>query len=321
MFRIMIVLLAVYLAFGLSGTALAQTPGEGVITGQVINGTEGGGSVEGVEVTLLDYIDDTLAETRTASTDAEGKFSFSNIAIGHTYYVSARYMDVDYYYPVELESGKTTAYIEVGVCDTTDSDQSIRTGLFHTIIEVEKEYILVTEVFWLTNDSDRTYTETDKVLVFSLPEGAYSFSAPQELMQDYKLLSDSEISYMVPFPPGERQLVFAYELPGIEPAGTTIPLKIDYPTDIFHLMLGGEVFEVSVSDLTPVEPVYTEDGERYIHYQAENLTRGTVLEISLNSLSGNRFVPVVVVCVIIAVLISGGVVYLLRRRKVGKSNE
>ena len=37
------------LVFGLPVTALAQESGDGVITGQIINGTEGGGGVSGGE--------------------------------------------------------------------------------------------------------------------------------------------------------------------------------------------------------------------------------------------------------------------------------
>jgi len=321
MLRLIIIIPVVSLIFGFSGVAQAQAPAEGVITGQVVNGTENGGSVEGTEVTLLIYIDATLAETRDTTADDEGRFRFEDIVIGYSYIVSAKYMGVDYYYPVEFEPGNNTAFIEVGVCDTTASDDSIVISLCHTIVTMEEEKIKVTQVFWLFNDSDRTYVGTDNILVFSLPEDAYSFSAPQELMQDFELLPDNKVSYLVPFPPGERQLVFAYDFAGEDSADITIPLSIDYPTDIFELMVGGEDIEVSVSQLAPADPVYSEDGERFIHYQGTNLSRGIVVELNLHSLSRNSTALIIIICVIIAIVLSGIVVYLLRRSKVSKSRE
>jgi len=315
------VILAILLVFGLPVAALAQESGEGTISGQVINGTEGGGSVAGVAVTLITYVDDMMAETRTIRTDKEGKFQFDNIVIENEYLVSARYMEVDYYYPVIFNLGETTAYVEVGVCDTTASDEAIRVGLAHTIINVEEESLQATEVFWLVNDGDMTYVGAGGVLVFTLPEGAYGFEAPQELMLDYQLLENNRVTYLVPFPPGERQLVYSYRLAKPDSSELTIPLEISYPTDSFELMVGGEGVEVIVSQLAPAEPVFTATGERFIHFQGENLPRGTVIDLRLMNLSGGGGLHSVILWVIISVVIAGTAVYLVKRRKRENTDE
>ena len=123
------------------------------------------------------------------------------------------------------------------------------------------------EVFWLFNDGDKTYVGTDGVLVFTLPEGASGFEAPQELIPDYRFLDDNRVTYLVPFPPGERQLVFSYRLAKPDSAEFTIPLEVDYPTGSFVLMLGGEYVEVATNQLAPAEPVITDTGERFIHFR------------------------------------------------------
>ena len=166
--RFLIAILLISVIFGLPIEAVAQEPAEGVINGQVINGTEGGGSVAGVEITLITYVGDAMAGTRLAETDSEGKFRFDDVAVEHEHLVAAKYMDVSYYYPVTFESGETTTYVEVGVCDATTSNESISIGLAHTIIDVEEEDLLVTALFLMFNDSDRTYVGTDGVLVFTL---------------------------------------------------------------------------------------------------------------------------------------------------------
>ncbi|MFC1949357.1 carboxypeptidase-like regulatory domain-containing protein [Chloroflexota bacterium] len=319
-FRSVAVLLSVLLAFEPSGAVLAQASEEGVISGQVVNGTEGGGSVAGVEVALITYIDDALAGTELTSTDGEGRFRFDNVDTGHTYLVSANYMKVDYYYPVDFGTGGTTVFVEVGVCDTTTSDEAVRVGLRHTIIEVGEERLLVTEVLWLSNDGDSTYVGIDGVLVFTLPDGAYDFTVPQETMQDYKVLGDNMASYLVPFPPGERQLLFTYNLERPESDELVIPLEIDYPTDTIELMVGGEGIEVSVSRLAPSEPVFTEADERFIHFRGENYASGTVIELSLSGLSGGGVPYFIAIWVIIAMVIAGTAIYLIRRNKVGKKS-
>jgi hypothetical protein len=295
-------------------TALAQEPDSGVISGQVVNGTEGGGSVAGVEVTLLTYIDGVLAETRTTSTDEEGKFQFANVALEHTYLVSAKYMGVDYYYLATFSSEETEKFVEVGVCDVTTSDEAIRIGLAHTIIDVAEESLQITEVFWLFNEGDMTYAGKDGVLFFTLPEGAYDFMAPQELVPDYQLLDDNRVGYIVPFPPGERQLVYSYMLAKPDSGELTISLEIDYPADIFELMVAGEDIEVAVTQLAPAEPVVTDSGERFIHFRGENLARGLVLDLLISDVSKGHGMSTVILWVVMAVVIVGIAVYWLRKR-------
>ncbi|MFC1914067.1 hypothetical protein ACFLXF_02200 [Chloroflexota bacterium] len=182
--------------------AYAHELAEGTIDGQVINGTKGGSSVAGVEITLITYVNDMISETRAAIADGEGKFQFDNVNMEHTYLVSAKHIGVDYYYPVAFESGSTTTQVEVGVCDVTTSDHAIRAGMAHIVINVEKDSLKITEIYWLVNDGDMTYAGADGVLVFTMPEGAFGFEAPSELMIDYQLLDDNRITYLVPFPPG-----------------------------------------------------------------------------------------------------------------------
>lgn len=314
MHRIIIILVALWL-IGWPVAAQAQEPAEGEIMGQVVNGTEGGGSVAGVAITLITYVDDMMSATSTTTTDGEGKFRFDNVVREYTYLVSAKYIGVDYYYPVTFESGAETAQVEVGVCDVTDSDQAISIGLAHTVINVAEDSLKITEVYWLVNDGDMTYAGTDGVLVFTLPEGAFGFEAPQELMIDYRLLEGNRVAYLVPFPPGERQLVYAYRLAKPDTAEFTLPLKVDYTTDSLELMVAGEDIEAAVTQLAPAEPVVTDTGERFIHFQGKNLPRNTTINLRLSNLSGGSGSPWLILWVIIGVVVAGTGLYLISRRR------
>jgi hypothetical protein len=321
MHRVIIAVIFVSLMVTLPVTTLAQGPSVGVINGQVINGTEGGGSVAEIEVVLITYVDDVMTATRTARTDQEGRFRFDDVAVEHTYLVSAEYEGAGYYYPVVFEPGEDTAYVEVWVCDATTSDEAIRVGLAHVIITVEGEDLLVNEVLWLVNDGDRTYVGIEGVLVFSLPEGAASFEAPPELMPDYQFLDDNTVSYLVPFPPGERQLVYSYRLAGLDSDEMVVPLEINYPTDDFELLVASEGIEVATDELAPAEPVITDAGERFLHFGGENLPRDTVIRLSFSRLPVDSGMSLVFFWVVVVVVIAGIVAYLVRRRRGGNGRE
>jgi hypothetical protein len=311
----LIIGLVVLLFAGLPVGAFAQEPTEGTISGQVINGTEGGGSVAEIEVTLIAYVDDMISVTRTVRTDGEGKFQFYNVALEPEYLVTTKYMEVDYYNMVVFEPGESTVYVELGVCDTTNNDEAIMVGLAHKIFSIEEDSLKVTEVFWMFNDGDRTYVGADGVLVFTLPDGARDFEAPQEMMPDYRFLDDGRLTYLVPFPPGERQLVFSYCLAKPDAAEFTVTLEIDYPTEALELLVQGEGIEVTVSQLAPAEPVVTDAGERFIHFRGENLPRGCMIDLALSGLSGGGGFPLFILWIIIAVVVIGIAVYMIRRMR------
>ena len=70
MIRRIVLLAALVLALGLSGTALAAEGDEGVIEGQLINGSEGGSNVAGIEVTLEGAVDNEVVTIGTVASDA-----------------------------------------------------------------------------------------------------------------------------------------------------------------------------------------------------------------------------------------------------------
>jgi len=98
-------------------------------------------------------------------------------------------------------------------------------------------------------------------------------------------------------------------------------LEVDYPTDSLELMVGGEEIEVAVTQLAPAEPVFTATSERFIHFHGENLPRATVINVRLSSLSGDSNPVFTVLWVIIAAVVIGIAVYLLRRGRREKVDE
>lgn len=320
--RRLIAILLVLIILTVPEVVLAEEPAEGVIDGQVINQTEGGGSVDGIHVSLYAYIEEMLGETLTTRTDEAGRFQFTDLSMGYKYLISVNYMEVDYYCAVVFSEGKNKAGVEIPVCDATTSDEAIRVVLAHAIVYVEQESISVTEVLWLINDGDRTFVGREETtvgdqqgtLVFTLPEGATDFEPSLEVMQEYLLLGDNRVADNLAFPPGERQVVYSYRLARPDSNDLVIPLRIHYTTDILYAMVAGEDIEVASSQLTPAEPVEAETGEHFIRFVGEHLPRDSTVDIRLSSVPGGIGTASVVVWVIIAVAVVGIGAYLWWRR-------
>jgi hypothetical protein len=308
------IIMLILLSWLLPSAVLAQDePAGGSISGQVINNTEGGGSVAGLAVGLYIYADDQLTEeTRSAETDSEGRFRFDDIDTANKYMIEVVYMKVGYYLPVTFEEGEAEKTVEIGVCDTTTSDEDIIVMVSHAVVTVEEESILVVEVFQFLNNSYYTYVGDEGVLVFTLPEGVYDFDAPSELRADYTILDSNHVTYDVPFPPGTRQLYHAYRLPRTDSEDLTFAINVGYPTGAFELFVSGQGIEVTASQLSPADPFVSDEGTSYIHFEGADLQRGSQVSVSLSWPSGSRTVYYIVVVVIVLVALA---IFLARRRK------
>jgi LPXTG-motif cell wall-anchored protein len=315
--RLIAILIIGSILISIPAVASAQDSVQGIINGQIVNGTAGGGSVSGVEVTLITYVSDMISEQTTTFSDENGGFRFEGLSTANRYLVLARYREVDYYSEAIFPEDQLSVSIELPVCEPTDSDDLISIAQAYTLIEVTPDEILVTEYLWLINDGDRTFLGNNGGITFTLPPAALEFEAPADLLADYQLLDNQRVTYLVPFPPGERQLVYSFRLPAAGNGDISIPLEIDYPVESYELLVSGEGLEVSAGGLAPAEPVTAEDGTRYIHYQAEAIARGTRLDINISISRGSEDWLLLILAGIGALVIAGTGYYLIRKRKKG----
>jgi hypothetical protein len=323
MMKKLIFVLLVILAIGLPGNLSAQDSEQGIIEGQVVNETEGGGSVAGLDVGLIALVEGEVRETQTIQTDEEGRFRFTDISVEQTYMVRVCYMQVDYYYPIEFSTDETEKSIEIPVCDTTTSDEAIRVYLSHIILRAEDGYFSVTEVMWLLNDGDKTYIGSEETafgeiqgtLVFTLPEGATEFGVPEESVGDYYIVDDETVTNTLVFPPGEKEIIFSYNLDVPDSGDLVIELFVDYPTDTLHVMVKGGDVEVASTRLNPADPITMETGEQYIHFTGGSFDRGDTVDIRLSSLAGDSSLLFIIIGAIVVVVIIGLIAYFMMRRQ------
>ncbi|GAF99895.1 unnamed protein product, partial [marine sediment metagenome] len=243
----------------------------------------------------------------------------------YSYLVSARYLGIDYYSsgPVVFGPDEMRKSVEVPVCEKTASDEAIRVMLARAVIYIEEESLSITEAFHFANDGDRTYVGSAEAsadgrrgtLVFTLPEGATDFEAPPALMQGYVFLDDNRFADTLPFPPGESQLVYSYKLAMPGSKDFALHLQTNYPTDIFNVMMEDEDIEVASDQLRLEGPVEADTGQQFLHLKGENLPPGVTVDIFLSGLSGGGSSASSIVWIIVAVLILGIIVYLLKMKR------
>ncbi|MEE8353646.1 MAG: hypothetical protein V3S10_04245, partial [Dehalococcoidales bacterium] len=213
-----IVAMAAVFALAFPGVALAAE-GDGVIEGQVINGTAGGDSVAGLEVTFERYFDGELDDSRLVATGEDGRFVVEAVPTGPEYYYRASlfYQDAEYFSDYAFfEDGETVAYAGVVVYDATTNGDAISVANSHTIVQVEGNGLYITEVYGFINDSDLTYVGKVEVgdgqfvtLSFPLPEDASALSLGTGLMECCIYGSDGGFVHTMPVLPGETDVMFS----------------------------------------------------------------------------------------------------------------
>lgn len=275
----------------LSAPALAAEPGVGVLEGQVVNGTVGGGSVAELEVTLK--INGAEAGSTTARTDAEGKFRFEGLPTGsdYSYQVSLQYQGADYTSEsVSFGAGETSKSVEVPVYDSTTDDGAIMVMTAHTIIYVERDSLLVREFSLVVNGGDKTYIgsrvvtpDGDKeTLRFSLPKDSSQLEVISGLMQCCVFPSQGGFVDIMQVMPGAKEVAYSYKVKYGSSAYSHSAMFY-YPTMSFDLLVKGANVDVSSDQLTEEEPLDV-GGKQFIHFSGKNIAPGTPLAVRLSGL-------------------------------------
>lgn len=245
---------------------------EGIITGTVVNGTEGGSVPADVAVTLYFLRDGQIVEQRKEVTDAAGAYRFSEVTIDPAlqFVVVAAYTDVPYNTP-EMQFGDSAAITAppLIVYEATQDPAVVRVITDVLIIAPGEErsgMLSVIEIVSLSNQSDRTYLATgvagggaamDRVLRFALPPNAQDLTMLSGLNAQSVVQIDRGFGVFMPLLPGEREVAFGYQLPY---SGSTLALtkRTVYPTEQFAiftleehaLQLDTDQLEVQVSEIS-----------------------------------------------------------------------
>ena len=319
-----IALLAVILSLSLAPVALAAES-DGVISGQIINGTvDGGGSVADLDIILETHLGDNEPTETAGKTDAEGRFIFEGLNTDPTYgyHVKITYQQAEYDNGhIAFAEGETAKTTEFMVYNSTTSAEAISVAMAHTVIYVSEENLQVTEFFMFFNQSDLTYIGSIEVtdegqketLKLPLPSGATEIQLGSQMMECCVFISEGGLVDTMPVIPGYREVAYSYQV-NPDSSEYVFSRKVDYLTGSYELLVQGIGVAVSSEQMETKEPLNIED-TIYEYLSAVGLAPGDTLTIRLSGLPRDESQQIML-WVVVALLALGSVFgYTMRRKK------
>ena len=259
---------------------------KGAIIGQLANGTAGGQVPEALSITLLGFTDMTMSGTYTATSDAEGRFTFDAVPFidGEQFILTTEYGGATYHSDVfAFDGGTTEKQIALPIYDVTDSAAAIRISQLHTFVMFDTPgQVTVGQMAVISNDGDKTFAPTNgQTIQFTVPAGATGLSAPDGLAGQTYTTTDGAYIDMRPVPPGEStlQIFYQYQMP--YSGQLSFVQKLDYPADVVNLLIGDTQVSVSGQDVTDLG-VQSIQGVSFQQYQRSKVNAGDTLTFDVS---------------------------------------
>lgn len=314
----------------LAGPALAD-PLDGVITGQLSNGTSGGSNVAGDSVNLLVFgvKEQAALDRQTTSVGADGRYTFTGVDRdpNKVYLVVATHQTVSYpaAQPFQLKDQQTYD-TDLQVYDTTSADDAIRLQRANLLVAgVQPGTLQVNEMGSLVNDGDRTFVTPDPqngaaahALRFSLPKGALDVSFQSGFRTDDMIAGVGGVQITSPLRPGQQDYAISFTLP-YTGTGADLSIQAPYPADTMNVYLPPAGIQLSSDILQPGSQSQL-GGQTYTVYTATNVAVGAILRSQLSQLpspAGGLLTPtqlaLIALGVALVVLGAGVFLYTVRR--------
>lgn len=211
----------------------------GVIRGAVINGSRSDNPIADAKVILQAGENGILEPVGQTTTDKGGNFRFDDIPIDPSVTFSIGAERDGIHYPAsrfQLNTTRRSADVRIRAFDSVNSPSPLQ-ALHHRIdIAVHDKLILVKESLRIANRSTATYVGQSAgdapptTLRLAIPPNfdrvtfASEFHGRRFRVVEHQLVTD------IPWPPGEREIAFAYQIPLEESAGL-FRRVLDLPTE------------------------------------------------------------------------------------------
>jgi len=272
-------------------TATSQLEGTGMVTGVIVNRTQGGTIPESLSV-MLHVLDQNYNQLGMlhAQSQPDGSFLFEDVPlspellyVGFVTYQGASYNSQ----PVSFD-GKTTPNIELPVYGTTNDLSNVQVDEMHVLFNFAEDGLEVNEIYLISNLGNSTVTGTltlddgqPATIEFPLPAGAdYVFFKPDTSDRFVEL--DSSFTDKAPLVPGERssQIMVSYLLPYFDEMSYsyTAPLTV---RNIDFLIPAEEGMILQGPNLLGPEITTLQDQSIYQVYTYKGLSAGETVSFDL----------------------------------------
>jgi hypothetical protein len=277
----------------------APAENQGVITGTVVNASQGKSPVAGCKVVLRARSENQFVVLAETNADPWGRFQFENLLVEKycEYQPGANRDGVHYPGPtVQLTPEQPQAVVEFSVCDSVAAPSPLVLRKHEIHLHPEPGILRVTESLEIENPSTTCYVGQ------SLQEGAEPVTLQLHIPAEFERATFDEeyfgrhFSVMqgtlvtsLPWPPGKKEVKFTYTIRN-EAVRRTWRRPLDLPCSEACVWVHGENPAVLAGNV-PLEAadkseknVNGDTGERVFHSTAKLLPAGYVLSVNLEHL-------------------------------------
>jgi mono/diheme cytochrome c family protein len=262
-------------------------PGNGTITGKVVQGTPGEAAPVNLPIVLEAYIGFQPIAAFTSTIGVDGSFRFADLAtdpnISYLATVAANGISYSSDFLV-LSPLSQTVESEVAVFATTNDPSSVRVNRSHWIIDQQPGAILGGAIYIFGNRGDRTFigrtmegVDRPVTVGVQVPPGAVDVALDGGAIGDRFFQVGDVIYDTLPLLPGEntRQLVVRYALP-YEASSADLEQQFLYPVDQLSLLVTSlPGLQVDAPALEAVGPREM-GGQEYLVFSQSGLEPQTV---------------------------------------------
>ena len=268
----------------------ALAPGDGRLSGTVVNNTEGGSVTEGALVTLYPF--ENFEDRRPLETTVgpDGTFTFDGLPAGseYAYILTTEYGGLPFGSNViTVPTDTLQVDVTVPVWDASSTPGDIRVELAQMFIEPHQGNLLIGELYRVAQDGDRVYTGSEPaapgrnaVLEFSVPPEATALVLDGGEIGDRFVRTNDAVIDTQPLYPGRTQILMRYLLPY---SGTSADFEraMSYPVDNLSVLVA-EGPKVD-TDLTSADQ-QTVQNELWNNFVGNNLAAGQEISLRLRGL-------------------------------------
>lgn len=268
-----------------------QAQEEGILEGEIVNGTPGGPAPgQGLAVTLHILRDGNEVQIRETTTDAEGRFRFEGLDRDPAleYWVEAAYEDALYSsaMPVQFDADAETITDTIAVYESTDDDSAVRLNSVHVIAESFGQVLRVSEIHMFSNDGDRTFAGSGQgpspgtTVFIPLPENAVGVAFSDQDPAGRYVEAEGGVWDTEPVTPGQdTSLVYlSYHLMVANQAAI-LERSFAYPVTAFNILATQPGLTLQSAQLID-QGSQSFQGREYAFYVANDLQPGEKLVLN-----------------------------------------
>ena len=265
--------------------------GPALISGEVVNRTPGGELPAGRLVVLHILMQDGNQDFKSASTDANGAFSFTDVPLAEVlgYLLVATHQGVDY--TLEILPGEALTGLELEIFETTSSIDAVGIVLDSVMIadwDVPDRTLSVLELVQLENYGNETFVPdlaqpaNMAFLRFALPSNARDLQVQTQLPEGQVLQVDRGFAVTTSVPPGQHGMAFTYTVP-YQGDRLDFSRRFSLGAQAFRLLIPVNLGSATSSALSSGSNVQIGDTDFRV-LQAEDVPLGGTVDIQLDNL-------------------------------------